>query len=1528
MTMLVAAIAVMACVSLVSTYSDADASDEYKFYLINTVDGEDSTINGWYTATGDSPVAALCNALETAKIPYSGFTSSDSSIYFGDKMISDWSKGAWASDGAYYGANFSIWNYNVEDGWHLGNTFGTDCTPTYQPAHKSAMKDRAFIISHERYVDVDGTAAPYLGISNVGVWPDATEYDLIYDGTTGGYADATAAARAWYKETYGFGDAEDYGLSLDPESEDYDDADDALLTWMADIDIPAYSAVPGWNISNAQYGYASQAPVDLEATPENVKFGINTYTFILNNSVEGEDSTINGTYTGRGVNAIFGLYNALNNAGVPNTIIPETESFWFTSGTISDWSSNWDMSAEDVLGANYAVWNYSAEKGWFTGNTLGSDPETTYLISHENYYVRDGMSAFLLGVFQDGKGEYYAPAGYKVIPGEYGYLQMAPVDLKATPDKIVLGSTVNEYNFYLINSVEGQDSTINGWYTGYGSNPVEALKMALEIVEIPNAIVYTDASVWFKTGVISNWSSAWDSSATDILGANFAVWNYNEKDGWFTGNTFGKDSDTTYIISHENYLQPAGATAQKLGVKVSGETITCPAGLRDSYGMYIQYAPLDLKTTPDKIADTFGKIAGVDYEASIEVDGVVTYYETLVAANNASSGTDMKLLSSLTLSSSLTLKKNLEIVSGVELTLGNGLTVAAGKTLAIDDGASILLSVYGKTLANKGSIVNNGAITITKGSYSVTNGTFTGNAIVTLPFFELGDTVNITNGTGSPVHNKGSDTGVYDADSKVTMTFKIESQPAAGETNWDNCGTAVLDTITFQDKAKVVYIPSYIVTKHSFEGKVVYSQYKVASISEAAMSAINGKELTVVLPQALRGLAFGEKVVLCNVSDFVDELGNKVTYEITETSPSWFNGNTTYYEYANNLEGDNRFCELGKILCVELADGQTEYSLRSVKWSKNVCATNDHIVSAVSDIVMSVMIADETREYTFILNNTVSGEDSEINGTYTGIGTTPVSALYAALTSAGIKNNLDPSAASVWFTDGSISDWSSVWDSSASDCLGANYAIWNYSAEKGWFIGNTFGTDPETTYYISHENYYVPTGTTAASLGVSGQNGKYCAPNGLVVTYGMYVQMAPRDVAATPENVVFGVDLDSLDTYTFILKNSVTGEDSEINGTYTGLGATPVQGLVTALNLAGIAHTLDYGAASAWFRTGSISDWTSVWDSSAEECIGANFAVWNYNEKDGWFIGNTFGTDSDLVYLISHENYYAPSGEIAKAMGVTESEGVYTAPAGLVVSWNSYVQTAPMDASATPDKLVFEPHYVITVDPENGTGVLFIAKIAGSNVVAPADPVKADYEFLGWMPAFPTTMPAQDMIIIANWGVIPVIEDDKVEVVLGESDFSFRMPTSVAGMATEVVMPTSTVVIEDSTSLAGKTVFSVIDKTVNPTTVKGTAYEFTLEADGVPYNGKMTVTVPYDVQFGKVPVVYFVDGSNLVKMNVVSFTEDSVTFETDHNSLYVVSADSASTTGNLTYVVAVFVAVVIIALVAMIVADRKKDSNL
>ena len=85
--------------------------------------------------------------------------------------------------------------------------------------------------------------------------------------------------------------------------------------------------------------------------------------------------------------------------------------------------------------------------------------------------------------------------------------------------------------------------------------------------------------------------------------------------------------------------------------------------------------------------------------------------------------------------------------------------------------------------------------------------------------------------------------------------------------------------------------------------------------------------------------------------------------------------------------------------------------------------------------------------------------------------------------------------------------------------------------------------------------------------------------------------------------------------------------------------------------------------------------------------------------------------------------------------------------------WDREIPTAMPAENMTITARWQVNQYTITFKPENGGQDIVIKQDYGTAITAPANPTKTGYTFAGWDKTIPTTMPAGDMTITAQWQV-------------------------------------------------------------------------------------------------------------------------------------------------------------------------------
>jgi uncharacterized repeat protein (TIGR02543 family) len=298
---------------------------------------------------------------------------------------------------------------------------------------------------------------------------------------------------------------------------------------------------------------------------------------------------------------------------------------------------------------------------------------------------------------------------------------------------------------------------------------------------------------------------------------------------------------------------------------------------------------------------------------------------------------------------------------------------------------------------------------------------------------------------------------------------------------------------------------------------------------------------------------------------------------------------------------------------------------------------------------------------------------------------------------------------------------------------------------------------------------------------------------------------------------------------------------------------------------------------------------------------------------EGWFTDPEYSTSFDTSSAINADQVLYAKFTIVQYTITFDTDGG-SEIAAITQDYNSDV-TAPADPTRTgytftgwdaevPAKMPVDGmtlkaswkinQYTITFDTAGGSEIAAITQDYDSDVTAPDAPTRTGYTFAGWDAEVPAKMPVDGMILTAVWAIAATVDENGKSVVALDSETSSFIPAAETKEITVEIRENTAVKVENASDLIGKTVVSKVETVSNSTDVVGTAYEFTFTADGTQYNGMIQVTLPYTKEAGKEPVVYYWNGSESTKMNVVSSTDTSVTFETDHNSMYVVASEVPS----------------------------------
>ena len=158
---------------------------------------------------------------------------------------------------------------------------------------------------------------------------------------------------------------------------------------------------------------------------------------------------------------------------------------------------------------------------------------------------------------------------------------------------------------------------------------------------------------------------------------------------------------------------------------------------------------------------------------------------------------------------------------------------------------------------------------------------------------------------------------------------------------------------------------------------------------------------------------------------------------------------------------------------------------------------------------------------------------------------------------------------------------------------------------------------------------------------------------------------------------------------------------------------------------------------------------------------GYTFGGWNKADGTAWDYASDKVTDNITLYAKWAANTYtitfdtAGGSEIAP---ITQDYGtVITAPEAptregyTFIGWDKEIPTTMPAENMTVTAQWEINRYTITFDTAGGSEITPITQDYGTAITAPADPIREGYTFMGWDQEIPTTMPAENITLKAKW---------------------------------------------------------------------------------------------------------------------------------------------------------------------------------
>ena len=158
---------------------------------------------------------------------------------------------------------------------------------------------------------------------------------------------------------------------------------------------------------------------------------------------------------------------------------------------------------------------------------------------------------------------------------------------------------------------------------------------------------------------------------------------------------------------------------------------------------------------------------------------------------------------------------------------------------------------------------------------------------------------------------------------------------------------------------------------------------------------------------------------------------------------------------------------------------------------------------------------------------------------------------------------------------------------------------------------------------------------------------------------------------------------------------------------------------------------------------------------------GYTFGGWNKADGTAWDYASDKVTDNITLYAKWIANTYTVTFDTAggtEIAPITQGYGTaITAPAAptregyTFVGWDKSIPTTMPAENITITAQWKINKYTITFDTAGGTEIAPITQDYGTQIASTASPMREGYNFVGWDKSIPATMPAENITITAQW---------------------------------------------------------------------------------------------------------------------------------------------------------------------------------